>query len=284
MRILVTGLNGMLGRAIQEVFIDHEIIGATSIEMDVCNIKKVMSFYTKLPDLIIHTAAETDHHKAEFNPANTYLVNHTGTQNMVELARFLSIPIVYISTGGVFDGKKDLYTEEDIPNPINHYQRSKYFGECAMCSYNKSYIVRVGWAMGGGPLIDKKFISKIFSIIKQKGKTFYSISDVFGSPGYTLDTAKTLKNLIDAQVEYGIYHIGANRASRYEVAKYFVECLGLDMQVIPVTFEEFHRMIPLEVPYTKCEALDMSKVKAMGLSAMRDWKVSLKEYARQWSA
>jgi dTDP-4-dehydrorhamnose reductase len=293
MKILVTGGRGMLGHAIIEAFKEHELILTGSIELDVRNIKQVMNYAKRKPQLIIHTAGETDHVSAEFDPVACYMTNFTGTQNMVELARCLDIPIVYIGTCGIYNGSKESYTETDQPSPLNHYGRSKYYGELAVRAYPKHWIVRCGWGMGGGPGIEKKFINKIFQTIKSGVGVFPSISDVYGSPTYHPDLALTIKNLVlgisenrifQSGANYGTYNCGGEKASRYEVAREFVECLGLldRVKVQPLTFDEYHAIYPYEVIYTKCEVLDCSKLKATKLSAMRPWKEALKEYAQLW--
>src|SRR3989344_8350763 len=116
MRILVTGSYGMLGTTVAKVFKNHDLIATGNTDLDVCNIKQVMAYANKKLDLILHLAAETDLAKAEFNPVDAYMINHTGTQNMVEFAKILDIPIVYIGTAMIFDGKKKSYPEEDKAN------------------------------------------------------------------------------------------------------------------------------------------------------------------------
>jgi len=113
MKILVTGASGMLGSSVKKVFQDHDLILTDSFELDVRNIKQVMLYAGKEPEIILHLAAETDLLKAEFNPVDAYLTNHTGTQNMVELAKILDVPIVYIGMAGIFDGSKKYYVEDD---------------------------------------------------------------------------------------------------------------------------------------------------------------------------
>lgn len=281
MRILVTGCQGMLGVSVQKVFKKHDLILTDSIQLDVRNVKQVMSYANVNPDLILHLAAETDHFKAEFNPTDAYLTNHTGTQNMVELARSLSIPIVYIGTAGIFDGKEKVYVETDQPNPINHYGRSKYYGECAVKSYEKHYIIRSGWAMGGGPRVDKKFINKVFQQIKAGNKKLYGITDIYGTPTYTLDFAKTILTIIETGCAYGTYHAsGKGVASRFDVLTQFVKCLGLSkkLDLIPCTYDQYHKMFPLQCPYTKSEVLSIDLIERLGLSCMRRWEDALKEY------
>jgi dTDP-4-dehydrorhamnose reductase len=273
----------MLGWAVKRVFSDYELILTDSIEMDVRNIKSVMSYKDRKPDLIIHMAAETDHYKAEFNPADAYLTNQTGTQNMVELARSLGIPIVYIGTAGIFDGEKEIYTEEDIPNPINHYGRSKYYGECAVRLYPKHWIIRCGWSMGGGPEIDKKFINKVFQQIQAGATTLYAINNVYGTPTFTPDFAMTMRNIIE-KAPYGIYHAtGMGKASRFDVLRVFVKCLGLNhLTLVSLTYDEFHDKFPLQCPYTKSEVLDISKICELKVSHMRWWQDALAEYAKEF--
>ena len=285
MRILVSGSAGMLGSAVKKVFSDYDLILTDSIELDVRNLKQVMFYKDKKPDIVFHLAAETDHFKAEFNPTDAYLTNHTGTQNMVELAKLLDIPIVYIGTAGIFSGDKEVYIEEDIPNPINHYGRSKYYGECAVRLYPKHYIVRSGWAMGGGPAIDKKFVNKVFKQIESGAKELYGITDIYGTPTYTPDFALTLRNIIESKAPYGIYHSsGYGRASRFDVLKLFISYLGLNrfIELVPMTYNEYHDKFPLQCPYTKSEVLSIEKIRTMGLSAMRDWRDALEEYSREF--
>jgi len=273
----------MLGGSIRKVFQEHQLILTDSIELDVRNIKQVLSYADKEPDIIFHLAAETDHFKAEFNPTDAYLTNHTGTQNMVELARYLTVPIVYIGTAGIFDGTKEIYTEDDQPNPINHYGRSKYYGECAVRLYPEHYIVRSGWAMGGGPLIDKKFINKVYKQLIGGATRFYGITDIYGTPTYTMDFAKTLKNIVEEEAPFGIYHSsGKGRASRYDVLKAFLGELKVNKEIVAVTYDEYHFLFPLQCPYTKSEVLSIDKIENMGFSCMREWREVLKEYAKEF--
>lgn len=285
MRILVTGSNGMLGTSVRRVFQDHDLILTKSIDLDVRNIGQVMSFAKKKIDLILHLAAETDLSRAEFNPGDAYTTNHTGTQNMLELAKNLNITIVYIGTAMIFDGKKKIYSEEDKANPTNHYGRSKYYGELAVKSYEKHYIIRSGWAFGGGPEIDKKFVNKIFKQITQGAKKLYAVKDIYGSPTYTIDFAKTLKNIVEAKIPYGTYNSpGKGAASRYDVLKAFVNYLGLSnkIEIIPVMLNEYLTLFPSNFPYIKNEVLSIKKIEKTGLSAMRDWKLALSDYAKEF--
>ena len=285
MRILVTGSRGMLGTAVSKVFTNHDLLLTDNTELDVRNVKQVMSYAGKKLDLILHLAAETDLSKAQFNPGDAYFTNHTGTQNMLELAKRLDIPIVYIGTAMIFDGSKISYSEEDKASPTNHYGWSKYYGELAVKSYEKHYIIRSGWAFGGGPKIDKKFINKIFKQIKIGAKKLYAVKDIYGNPTYTIDFAKTLKNITEAKIPYGTYNCpGKGTASRFDVLKAFVGYLGLanKLEVIPVTLNEYLGLFPSSFPFIKNEVLSSNKIEKTGLSAMRDWPLALNDYAKEF--
>ena len=124
------------------------------------------------PDYLIHLGAHTDLEYCETNQKDAYITNTLAVENAVYIANELDIPIVYISTAGIFDGKKDTYDDWDHPNPLGHYARSKYAGEIFVEKKCYRHLTcRAGWMMGGGPLKDKKFIQKIMSQIKDGKKS-----------------------------------------------------------------------------------------------------------------
>lgn len=257
----------------------HELITPDKIYLDVRNINQVMSFKETRPDIIIHLAAATDHIACEFNPQDAYMTNTIGTMNMLTLAKKTNARFIYLSTCGIFDGSMPRYTESDIPNPINHYSRSKYFGEILCRSYSNHAIIRSGWMMGGGPKNDKKFCNKIFHQIIGGAKQIYAINDIFGSPTWSNDLAVEIKEISLNDKLSGIFHCANfGEVSRYEVAKEFVYALGLSsrIEVIGLSFEDYHKKFKLNCPYTKTEVCMSQK-----LPPMRYWKDALYEYTRK---
>eukprot|EP00831_Metopus_contortus_P057994 TRINITY_DN50258_c0_g2_i3.p2 TRINITY_DN50258_c0_g2~~TRINITY_DN50258_c0_g2_i3.p2 ORF type:complete len:248 (+),score=24.49 TRINITY_DN50258_c0_g2_i3:212-955(+) len=158
------------------------------------------------PDYLFHLGAYTDLEFCEQNADDTYATNTLAVENAVHLANELNIPLLYISTAGIFDGKKDLYDDWDMPNPLGVYARSKYMGERFVVENANRYLVcRAGWMMGSGPKKDKKFIQKLMKQIKTGQKELLIVNDKDGTPTYTHDFAKTVKELI--QKEYwGLYN------------------------------------------------------------------------------
>ena len=118
------------------------------------------------PNIIINCVANTDLEYCEENKDDTYVTNTLSVENAVFIANKLNIPLLYISTAGIFDGKQDLYDDWDMPNPLGVYARSKYMGERFVCENADRYVIcRAGWMMGAGPKKDKKFIQKLMKQI-----------------------------------------------------------------------------------------------------------------------
>ena len=188
-KILVTGADGMLGEAIQKVFNKDEVCLTDIKELDVRIPIKEMC---PKPDYIFHLAAETDLEYCETYPRHAYYTNTIGTFNMTALANSLDIPIIYISTAGVFgNAKAEYFDESSNPDPINTYGRSKYYGEIAVRTYPKHYIFRISWAFGGGTR-DRKFVMKICKQISAGKTCIEAIDDKSGSPSYTRDVARVI--------------------------------------------------------------------------------------------
>ena len=179
-RLYIAGCGGMLGDAFYKIFKEDFELKCTDIEInsswlsyldfrdfeayrnDVINFK---------PDYLVHLGAYTDLEYCEKNVEDTYLTNTISVENAVYIANTLDIPLLYISTAGIFDGNKDLYDDWDQPNPLGVYARSKFMGERYVVENAKRFLVcRAGWMMGAGPKKDKTFIQKLMMQIKEGKK------------------------------------------------------------------------------------------------------------------
>ena len=144
---------------------------------------------------------------------------YMSVENAVYISNQLNIPLIYISTAGIFDGKKQLYDDWDLPNPLGVYARSKYMGERFVIENSRKYIIcRAGWMMGGGPAKDKKFVNKIMNQISSGKKVLNIVNDKDGTPTYTHDFAKTVKTLIENEY-WGLYNCVCGETSRIEVTQ-----------------------------------------------------------------
>ena len=291
-KIYIAGCGGMLGEAFYTQFNGEFEIKCTDKDVndnwlsfldfrDFYAYKKdVEAFH---PDYLFHLGAYTDLEFCEQNEVETFLTNTLGVENAVYLANAFDIPLLYISTAGIFDGKKEYYDDWDMPNPLGVYARSKYMGERFVVENAKRFLVcRAGWMMGSGPSKDKKFIQKLMKQLKDGKKELFVVNDKDGTPTYTQDFAKTVKELI--QNEYwGLYNcVCEGQTSRLEVARELISILSKEdeIKINIVNSEYFKAEYYADRPAS--ERLLTRKLQLRGVNKMRDWKVSLKEYIENY--
>lgn len=291
-KIYIAGCGGMLGEAFYRQFSTEYNLKCTDKDVNV-NWLSFLDFrdldaYRKdvqefKPDYLFHLGAYTDLEFCELNADDTYNTNTLSVENAVYIANELGIPLLYISTAGIFDGKKELYDDWDAPNPLGVYARSKYMGERYVVEHANRYLVcRAGWMMGSGPSKDKKFIQKLMKQIKDGKKELFIVDDKDGTPTYTQDFAKNVKLLLENEV-WGLYNmVCGGQTSRKEVASYLLELLGLENKVYikSVTSEYFSKEYFAMRPPN--ERLINRKLDLRGLNIMRDWKIALKEYLEDY--
>jgi dTDP-4-dehydrorhamnose reductase len=287
-KIYIAGSGGMLGEAFYSVFKKDYHLKCTDIDVNEDWIsfldfrdfdayqKDVFDFQ---PDYLFHLGAYTDLEFCEKNPDDTYLTNTLSTENAVLIANELNIPVLYISTAGIFDGNQEFYDDWDIPNPVGVYARSKYCGERYVVEHAKKYLVcRAGWMMGGGPNKDKKFVNKIIKQIDGGARNLNIVHDKSGTPTYTFDFAQTVKALAEKEL-WGLYNVvSRGKATRLDVAKEILSTLGLDkkISISPVSSTYFEKTY--FAPRPESEHLITKKLDLRGLKFMQHWKVALKEY------
>jgi dTDP-4-dehydrorhamnose reductase len=287
-KIYITGCGGMLGEAFYLNFKDDYILRCTDRNVNEewlspLNIvdkgayrKEVIQFN---PDYLFHLAALANIEACTMNPERAYLVNTIAVETAVKIANELTIPILYISTAGIFDGTKSMQDDWEMPKPNNVYARSKYIGERYVVENAKRYFVfRAGWMMGGGPAKDKKFVQKLMLQLKQGAKELFIIDNQFGSITYTHDFAKNVKLLIEKKC-FGLYNMAnTGQTSRVEIAKELLKILGLEKEVKITIVDAGHFKNQYVLKRPHYESIENLKLNLLGLNIMRDWKVALREY------
>ena len=282
----------MLGEAVYDIFKDVCQVRASDIDLnvpwlerlDVRVSKDVSAYLGKVkPNYIVHLAALTDMEYCELHPEDAYATNTSGVQNVVEYARDHNIPLVYISTAGIFDGGKDEYVESDTPNPLSVYGKSKYGGELVAKTLPKSIVIRAGWMMGGGPKKDKKFINKIIKQLRAGAKELAVVNDKFGTPCHTYDLAQSIKYLLDHDA-YGLYHGACHGGgSRTDIARYLLDCFGLTSQAKVKEVDSSYFSETYFAKRPRSEQLINIELKKVAPHLTRDWKICLKEYAERFN-
>jgi dTDP-4-dehydrorhamnose reductase len=287
-KIYIAGCGGMLGEAFYEKFRDDYVLRCTDKDVNESWLrlldfrdfdaykKDVLEFN---PDYLFHLGAYTDLEFCDMNADETYNTNTLAVENAVYLANELNIPLLYISTAGIFDGAKELYDDWDQPNPLGVYARAKYMGERFVVENAKRFLVcRAGWMMGSGPKKDKKFIQKLMKQIKDGKTELFIVDDKDGTPTYTHDFARNVKALIEKEY-WGLYNmVCGGQTSRFEVATELIRLLNLDgkVKLTPVGSDYFKETYFAERP--PCERLINRKLNIRGLNLMRDWREALKDY------
>ena len=235
------------------------------------------------PDYLFHLGAYTDLEFCELNADETYNTNTLAVENAVYIANKLDIPLLYISTAGIFDGAKEYYDDWDQPNPLGVYARAKYMGERYVVENAQRYLVcRAGWMMGSGPKKDKKFIQKLMKQLKDGKKELFIVDDKDGTPTYTHDFARNVKALIEKEY-WGLYNmVCGGQTSRLEVATELLKLLNLSDQIklTPVGSDYFKETYFAERP--PCERLINRKLNIRNLNLMRDWREALREYIEDY--
>ena len=289
----MAGSGGMLGEAFYQIFNNDAELKCTDIDvndnwlsyLDFRNNESYINDVSNYkPDWLFHLGAFTDLEYCELHQEDTYLTNTESVKHAVKIANDLSIPLLYISTAGIFDGNKAVYDESDQPNPMGHYAKSKYLGEKFVIENSKDYLIcRAGWMMGGGMKKDKKFIEKIKAQIREGKKELNIVNDKLGTPTYTYDFAKNTKLLLDND-ERGLFNmVCQGLTSRLEVAKEIVKLLNLgdEIQINEVNSNYFSEEYFADRP--DCERLINKKLDNLGLNVMRDWKIALSDYLDNYS-
>jgi dTDP-4-dehydrorhamnose reductase len=287
-KIYMAGCGGMLGEAFHGIFSTDYELKCTDIDdndrwlskLDFRNFEEYFKDvdYFK-PDYLFHIGAHTDLEYCEANEDDTYSTNSKSVENAVNISNKLNIPIIYISTAGIFDGKKNTYDESDLTVPTSCYAKSKYQGELfVQKNSNKHLICRAGWMMGGGPKKDKKFIQKIIKQIKGGKKELFVVNDKVGTPTYTHDFANNLKLLLENNI-WGLFNmVCSGSVSRFDVAKELLSILNLEKEIKITEVDSDYWKKEYFVSRPDSESLINKKLDKLEMNIMRDWKVCLKEY------
>jgi len=278
-RYLVIGKNGQLGkeflRKLDEMA-NAEITAVGHKECDISNLKQVLDvFSTVKPDIVINCAAYNFVDKAEEDYVSAIKVNGLGVRNLAFASNKYRSFLVHFSTDYVFDGTKrnGLYTEEDTPNPLNEYGKSKLIGEKLLREETDNFLLfRVSWVYGDGK---QNFIYKLLSWAKEREYLLISHNEVSVPTSTKTIVEMTLKAL-DVGLK-GLYHLtNSGYASRYEWAKKVLQIKGIRKVIYPVSSEVFN--LPAKRP--EFSAMNNNKLaKILGIE-IPWWEYELERFLK----
>ncbi len=246
-RIIITGANGMLGQRLFEFYSrlnDIELLASSVeddfvfknqnyIQADISNrneLKKII--YDFCPDFIINVAAYTNVDKSETDRETAWKINVKGVEYISEAARVLDSHIVHISSDYIFDGKNGPYTENDTPNPIGYYGRTKLASENVLkISGTKNTIIRTNVLYGTAKYSRPDFVKWVVESVRAK-KEIRIVDDQFNNPTFIDDLVQAINKIVELRKE-GIYNIGGSEVlSRYDFTMMIADFFNLDKSLI----------------------------------------------------
>jgi len=275
MKILLTGARGGLGSECKEVLKSgYEIIAPDREEFDITSWDKVIIAISQLsPDIILNCAAFTKVDECETERKISERINVEGTRNLAQAAARYDKTTVHISSDFVFNGRKRLpqpYFEDDPMDPLCFYGFTKMESEMAVKQNTRNYIIiRAGWLYG---IRGDNFLKKILRVaLKRKRESICVVNDQFGSPTWSYRVARQIKLLLDNGKE-GIYHATSEGyCSKYELAKYFLEKMGIKTPVVPCATKEY----PTPAIRPVNSILENRQLKREGLNVLLNWRKDL---------
>lgn len=245
-KIIVTGCNGQLGRAVNELYRDREDLAFVNTdveELDITSIDRVMELAREVkPYAIINCAAHTNVDKCETDYENAFRINAIGPRNLSIAARETGAKLVHISTDYVFDGKerKQPYVETDRTDPRSAYGATKLAGEEYVKDFaDRYFILRTAWLYGDG-----KNFAKTMLRLSEDHDTIRVVNDQFGSPTSASELAKAIDALLFTE-NYGLFHATCEGSCCWaDFAREVLRLAGRKTQIVDVTTAEYGAVAP----------------------------------------
>lgn len=269
-KVLVTGANGQLGRALREVHPDFEFVNRG--EFDVASPSdRNWSEYRA----IVNCAAYTDVDGAEADVESAWRVNAFAPAELARIAREHRISLVHISTDYVFNGTKQTpYRTEDAIGPISVYGASKAAGELAVLANSGNYLIRTSWVVGDG----NNFVRTMMGLAG-RGVSPTVVNDQIGRPTFALDLARFIVKIIEETPPPGIYHFSNSgpSVSWFDLAKEVYSLSGVDERnVKPISTSEYYagQSVAARPSYS---VFDLEKAEGV-MGEVPTWQQSLTEY------
>ncbi|GAA1180511.1 dTDP-4-dehydrorhamnose reductase [Corynebacterium glaucum] len=277
-RILVTGADGQLGRALRKQWDDKRADFVTHEEFDITNPPELD--YTQYW-AIVNCAAYNDVDTANHERTTAWSVNADGVASLSRICKINDLTLVHISSDYIFDGTQEIHTEDEVASPINSYGASKAAGDTAARVPRKHYVVRTAWLFGEG----SNFMETMAGYA-ERGESPDVVNDQHGRPTWAEDLARGIVHLLDTNAEYGVYNLTSDgdTASRDEIAMAVFTGMGSDpANIRSVTREEYIEIAGPQADRPANCTLDLTKIKATGFEPT-NWRAALALYLDARSA
>ena len=288
-KILLTGINGQVGHALQSQLSGFDCVGLSRQDLDLTNIDMIRRVIREVkPDIIINPAAYTAVDKAESEPELAYAINAIAPGVIAEEAGKLGSSLVHFSTDYVYDGGKSTpYEEDDQVNPISIYGKSKLAGEDAIRAVGIPHLIlRTSWVYGA---YGKNFLKAIIRLASER-EELGIVADQFGAPTASLSIAEGVERLLLKWVpedvyQTGVYHFTNTGSTTWhgfacEIVKQYsaIERLKVSEKSIkPLTTADY----PTPAARPANSRLNHDKLKSTFGLVLPSWQDGLKSVIRQ---
>jgi len=242
MKVLITGINGLVGNSLHKLLekSDHKLFcssrnleGLAKYRVDVSKKDEVDSFFKSYrPDAVINTAAMANVDLCEIEKEMCWDTNVRGIQNLVEACERYGVHLTHISTDYIFDGKKEsgIYTEDDEANPQGYYAKSKLEGEKVIIGSEISYsILRTILVYGSHENLNiVTFVKKSL----EENKRINLVSDQVRMPTFVDDLSRACITASEKKVE-GVFNVcGPEQMSYIEIGYRVADFFSLNKGLI----------------------------------------------------
>jgi len=272
-KIFIIGANGQLGQALQALY--PGAAKADINELDITKKDSVLGYDWSKVEVILNAAAYTNVDGAETpeGAAAAWEVNDKAVGYLAQAAKENDLTLVHVSTDYVFDGTKEVHTEDEPVKPLGVYGQTKAAGDQKAALAPKHYIVRTSWVIGEGP----NFARAIIGAAKTRDQ-LNVVADQFGRPTFTTELARIIDYLLKSKAPWGTYNASnsGDIVNWADFARAILQDAGSQTQVTNTTAAEyFAGKVAAQRP--KYSSFDLSKLEALGFKP-RDWRLDLKDY------
>ncbi len=286
-KIIVTGCNGQLGRAIGKELSgsDYELVntdvfqGEGIIPLDITNVDEVVKLAKEVnPAAIINCAAYTAVDKQESDVDLSYKINAIGPRNLAIAASETDSKFIHVSTDYVFDGNGTRpYIEFDKTGPVSVYGRTKLAGEEFVKQFARQFfIIRTAWLYGDG----KNFVKTMLSLSENHDE-LNVVRDQLGTPTSTKELAKAIHYLLGTE-NYGTFHGTCEGDTNWaDFTEEIFRIAGRTTRVNHVTTEEYKAMNPQAAPRPAYSILENYMFKLTTDFSFADWHDAIGDYLRE---
>lgn len=238
MKVLVTGSTGLLGSDIVYSLEQHgksavktcySERGCGYISADITSDSGIEKLSRLDWDFVVHTSAWRSPDQCENKKEEAYKLNTWAAEQIAETAKAKKAGMLFISTDYVFSGSEPPYSEEDTPDPINYYGKTKAIAEESIANILDNYIIlRIPLLYGTRAGLAASDVLNTAVKVLNSDRPVNMDNTITRYPTYTGDVAEAVNFLIDKKAK-GIYHFsGQDKVTKYLICKIIAKILEKD--------------------------------------------------------